>query len=117
MSEMPGAESLMNTNDRRSNRRFPLRLAVKFRALGSKTAVAAWALGETIDISSNGLLFTTPESPPPKGQAVEVFIAWPVFLDNRIPLKLVIKGPVVRNAAGKTAMRFETYEFRTSPRI
>jgi hypothetical protein len=47
------------------------------------------------------------------GQTVEACIAWPVFLDNRVALKLVIKGPVVRSAGYRAAMSFESYEFRT----
>ena len=58
------------------------------------------------------MLFTTPEAVIP-GQTVEASIAWPVFLDNRVPLKLVIQGHIVRSADDGTAMCFETYEFRT----
>lgn len=68
---------------------------------------------ESLNISSTGLLFTTTEAVQP-GQGIEAFIAWPVCLDNRIPLKLVIKGSIVRNAGDHTAVCFERYEFKTS---
>lgn len=68
--------------------------------------------GESVNISSAGVLFTTPEAATP-GQKVEAFIAWPVFLDNRIPLKLVIKGLIVRSTGDGAAICFEKHEFRT----
>jgi hypothetical protein len=102
--------------DRRTGLRFPLRLPVWYRPIGSavnSTPVSStWTPGESVNISRAGLLFTTPELIR-RGETVEALIAWPAFLDNRIPLKLVIKGPVVRSTADGTAMSFGRYEFRT----
>jgi hypothetical protein len=111
--EKNGGESTPDANDRRTNRRFPLRLAVKYRWLGSP-AGSDWAISETVNISSSGLLFATTLLLLP-GQAVEACIAWPVWLDKHIPLKLAVKGPIVRNAGDKSAIRFERYEFKTAP--
>jgi hypothetical protein len=97
--------------DRRTGRRFPLRLSVWYRSIGDPVS-STWTPGESVNISRSGLLFTTPE-PVNRGQSVEALIAWPVFLDKRVPLKLVIKGPVVRSTADGTAMSFGRYEFRT----
>jgi hypothetical protein len=111
--EKKGAdEPIRDANERRTSRRFPLRLAIKYRWLGSSTG-SDWASSESLNISSSGLLFTTSEALSP-GQAVEAFIAWPVWLDKRIPLKLVIRGPVVRNVGDQSAIRFERYEFKTA---
>jgi hypothetical protein len=107
-----GDEAIQDANERRTSRRFPLRLAIRYRWLGSSNG-ADWANGESLNISSSGLLFTTSGTLAP-GQAVEAFIAWPVWLDKRIPLKLVIRGPVVRNASDQSAIRFERYEFKTA---
>jgi hypothetical protein len=96
-----------NKDDRRAGHRFPLRLPVRYRSAG-----ADWMLGESVDISRAGLLFTTPEAVKP-GDTVEASIAWPVFLDNRVPLQLVIEGPVVRSAGDLAAISFAKYEFRT----
>jgi hypothetical protein len=98
--------------DRRTGHRFPLRLAVRFRTVGAPTG-STWTVGESVNISRAGLLFTTPETVTP-GETVEASVAWPVFLDNHVALKLVIKGPIVRNSGNRIAMCFETYEFRTS---
>lgn len=96
--------------DRRANRRFPLRLALKYRSLGPTPS--EWVASESVDISSGGVFFRTAEAMPP-GQLIEAWIAWPVFLDKHVPLRLATRGAVVRNASGGCAMRFEACEFRT----
>jgi PilZ domain len=97
--------------DRRTCQRFPLRLPVRYRPTGAP-ASSNWAVSESVNISSGGLLFTTSEAVTP-GEAIEAFLAWPVVLDNRIKLKLGIKGHVVRCDGNHTAMRLESYEFKT----
>jgi hypothetical protein len=69
-------------------------------------------VGESLNISSTDLLFTTKESFLP-GQAVEVSIDWPILLDNRVRLSLVVEGVVVRTAEDHAAMRIERHYFRT----
>src|SRR5579863_1334839 len=110
--ENNGGEPTVDVNERRTSRRFPLKLAIRYRWIGSSHG-SDWANSESLNISSSGLLFRTTAALLP-GQAVEAFIAWPVWLDKRIPLKLVIKGPVVRNAGDQSAIRFERYEFKTA---
>jgi hypothetical protein len=107
-----GYELKPDPNERRASRRFPLRLAIRYRWLGS-SAGSDWANSESLNISSSGLLFTASGALLP-GQAIEAFIAWPVWLDKRIPLKLVIRGPIVRNEGDQAAIRFERYEFKTA---
>jgi hypothetical protein len=97
--------------DRRKGQRFPLRLSVWYRSIESPVS-SNWTVGESVNISRTGLLFSTPEPVIP-GQRVEALIAWPVFLDKRIPLKLFIRGAIVRSAGEGTAMSFGKYEFRT----
>jgi hypothetical protein len=105
------AHPVKDINDRRTGRRFPLRLAVKYRSIGS-SSLSDWADGESVNISSTGVLFTSREAVPP-GQIIEAFVAWPVFLDKRVPLKLVLSGAIVRCAGDHTAMHFQRYEFKT----
>lgn len=96
--------------DRRATRRFPLQLSLKYRSLGP--APSEWTASESLNISSRGIFFKTTEAVP-VGQALEVWIAWPVFLDKHVPLRLATRGAVVRNIGG-CAIAFEAYEFRTS---
>ena len=98
--------------DRRVNRRFSLRLAVKCRRVEPRVVLDRIILGESLNISSKGLLFTAKESFVP-GQVVEAFLDWPMLLDSRVRLTLVVEGVVVWAADGQAAMRIEKYEFRT----
>ncbi len=97
--------------DRRNSKRFPLRLSVRYRLLGTQDG-QKWNTTESLNISSTGLLFTTEHTVLP-GQGIEAFVAWPVALDKRVALKLALKGPVVRCEGNQVAMRFERYEFKT----
>jgi hypothetical protein len=40
-------------------------------------------------------------------------ISWPAQLDNRMALKLVARGRIVRCEAGTAAVEIQQYEFRT----
>ena len=101
-----------NTNERRNSHRFPLQLAVAYRRIGSPPT-SNWTASRSLNISSTGLLFAATDAPFTSGEAVEVFIEWPVRLDKLVPLKLVIKGCIVRNGETDAAIRFERYEFKT----
>lgn len=100
-----------NGADRRTNARFPCRLAVSYQAL-EHPFLAGVATSETLNISSKGLLFSTEEALQP-GQLLQVSVDWPARLENQVPLKLVAEGRIVRNLNGQAAMRIDKYEFRT----
>jgi FixJ family two-component response regulator len=97
--------------DRRTNARFPCRLAVSYQAL-EHPFFSGVATSETLNISSKGLLFATQEALQP-GQLLQVSVDWPARLENQVPLKLVAEGRIVRNLNGLAAMRIDKYEFRT----
>lgn len=97
--------------DRRTNARFPCRLAVSYQAL-EHPFFSGTATSETLNISSKGLLFPTQEALQP-GQLLQVSVDWPARLENQVPLKLVAEGRIVRNLNGLAAMRIDKYEFRT----
>ncbi len=98
-------------NDRRSSDRFPIEREVRYKMLNKKTSDEA-GTGKTLNISSNGVLFTTDHSLLP-GRRVEIDISWPAQLNNTCPLKLVARGRVVRFEDGKAAIEIQQYEFRT----
>src|SRR5580693_7433549 len=97
--------------DRRTNARFPCKLAVSYQAL-EHPFFSGVASSETLNISSKGLLFATEEALQP-GQLLQVSVDWPARLENQVPLKLVAEGRIVRNLNGQAAMRIDKYEFRT----
>ena len=97
--------------ERRTNARFPCRLAVSYQTL-ERPVLSGQGTSETLNISSKGILFTCNEQFN-SGQLIQVSLDWPARLENQIPLKLVAEGRVVRNANGTTAMTIDKYEFRT----
>jgi hypothetical protein len=97
--------------DRRGNARFPLREEVQYRVLHQKT-VHVTGSGETLNIGSGGVLFTTQDRLP-IGKMVELSVNWPARLGGTCPLKFVALGRVVRSEADRAAVRIERYEFKT----
>ena len=95
--------------DRRDSIRMPIERDVRYTVLG----IRAWAgLGKTVNISSGGVLFTT-QSPLREGAEVELAISWPALLNNRIPIKLVVSGHLIRSDGALAAMYIAKYEFKT----
>jgi hypothetical protein len=91
-----------------SRARYPLRLKLTFSAL---TPPICSGDGETLLISSKELLFTTNESFA-VGQCLRVSLDWPAQIENRIPLRIVVSGRILRSGDGQSAMTIDNYEFR-----
>ena len=96
--------------DRRHAIRFPIRCEVQYRVLGSKAGQVG--TGQTINLSSAGVLFTAAHVLPVKSR-VQLSIEWPVRLDHECPLKMVVLGKVVRSEEGCAAVDIKHYELRT----
>jgi hypothetical protein len=96
--------------NRRSSARFPLQEPLTYRIKHSKHARGG--AGTCLNISSGGILFTTPERLL-VGWSIEVSMNWPALLHGACPLKFVATGPVVRTEDGRAAIRIDRYEFRT----
>ena len=101
-------------DERRAADRFPIERELRYRILG-KRGSAEEGIGKTINISSNGVLFTTDKILVP-GKRIEVAISWPAQLDNRCLLKLVARGKISRLEQGRAAVEILQYEFRTAGR-
>jgi hypothetical protein len=97
--------------DRRGTSRYPVRQEVKYRVIQSKVPKVA-GTGETLNIGSGGILFTTEEKLP-MGRLVELAVNWPARLGGTCPLKFVATGRVVRSEDKLAAVRIERYEFKT----
>ena len=97
--------------DRRGTGRFPVREDVRYRVVQSRT-VKVSGVGNTLNIGSGGILFTT-EDKLPMGLMVELSVNWPAMLDGVCPLQFVATGRVVRSEAQRAAVRIERYQFKT----
>lgn len=96
--------------DRRTAVRFPIEEDVRYKVFNRNTIEIG--LGKTLNMSSNGILFTTERTLVP-GERLEVAVNWPAQLDHKCALKLVTTGRVVRSDSGLAAIAIERYEFRT----
>jgi len=105
--------SLNNDNqpDRRHSDRFPIQREVRYRVL-NKRGGEETGEGQTLNISSSGVLFTTAHLLLP-GRRMELSISWPAQLNNKTALKLVARGRIVRFEEGCAAIEIQQYEFRT----
>jgi hypothetical protein len=110
-SEEKALNTTKDKDDRRASDRFPLEREVRYRILNRKTGDEVGA-GKTVNMSSNGVLFTTEEFLIP-GRRVELAISWPAQLNSKVALKLVARGRVVRSEGGVAAVEIQQYEFRT----
>lgn len=111
---LPGAgvRSEREKNDRRQADRFPIEREVRYKVLNRKNADEI-GFGKTINMSSNGVLFTTDQYLLP-GRRLELSISWPAQLNSTVALKLVARGRVVRCEEGRAAIEIHQYEFRTA---
>ena len=111
---LPGAgvKSEREKNDRRQADRFPIEREVRYKVLNRKNADEI-GFGKTINMSSNGVLFTTDQYLLP-GRRLELSISWPAQLNSTVALKLVARGRVVRCEEGRAAIEIHQYEFRTA---
>jgi hypothetical protein len=98
--------------DRRQDRRYSLRLDCKWKLIRRRRVLDS-GTGNTLDLSSGGLLFDAGRHLP-EGLNVELSISWPVMLHNVAPLQLVISGRIVRARGQIIAIRTVQHEFRTT---
>jgi hypothetical protein len=98
-------------SERRRSKRFSIEREVRFRVFKKRKSLES-GNGKTINISSSGVLFTSDEMLR-LGQRLELSISWPVRLDNKSRLKLVVLGNVVRVEPGRAAMQVRQHEFHT----
>jgi signal transduction histidine kinase len=114
LSNMNGhAGNLAHSIDRRAKSRYPIECELEYhvlRSLKSRKPIST-NTGNTIDFSSDGVLFYTQE-PLCLGAAIQVILNWPATLDGRIPLRLYILGNVVRSDRDRAAVRIVSHEFR-----
>ena len=98
-------------NDRRGSDRFPIERDVRYTIMNRRGDDEAGE-GRTINMSSSGVLISSGQMLLP-GRRVEVAISWPAQLNNKVALKLVARGRVVRFEQGRAAVEIQQYEFRT----
>lgn len=97
--------------DRRANRRYELNLQLRYRVTRGKRLIEVGS-GQTLDISSGGISFSTGQFLPP-GAFAELWLEWPIPLDGNA-LRLVMQGRIIRSAPATAAVQLSRHEFRLS---
>ena len=98
-----------SAHERRSNRRYTLRLPIRYRVFERKRKPRTGA-GATEEMSSVGLSFHSRRAAP-AGAHIEMFIEWPVKREAVYPMYLYATGFVLRSAARTTAVRLSSRKF------
>jgi hypothetical protein len=111
LTEQTQTRAQVRGREKRSSIRFPIVREVRFKRLSIRNS-SEIGRGQTIDISSKGVYFTS-DVVLSVGERLELSINWPAQLDQKCPLQLVTLGRVVRSDNARYAMAIERYEFRT----
>jgi hypothetical protein len=108
----PAVERDAIGGDRRQDRRYHLRMELAWKLI-RRRRVLDTGIGQTIDISSGGILFDAGR-PLPEGLDVELSISWPVLLNDVVAMQLAANGRIVRGNGGQVAIQTVQHEFRTA---
>ena len=98
--------------DRRQDRRYELTLDIRWKLIRRRRVLDS-GTGQTIDMSSGGILFDAGRHLP-EGLNIELSITWPVLLHNVAPMQLVAAGRIVRSSGRRVAIQTVQHEFRTA---
>jgi hypothetical protein len=97
--------------DQRLHKRYPITLDVQFTLPKDRRKRVGRAT--TINISSGGVLLAISDSLP-SDRLIELAIDWPLLLNGVCPLRLVIRGCIVRHDGNGVAVKAWYHEFRTA---
>jgi hypothetical protein len=100
------------STEQRSHQRYPIQLEMEYRLLNKGRAEHS-GTGKTCNISSGGVLFEALGTPP-MGSTIEVMLSWPFLLEGVCPLRLVMRGRIVRSDVRGIAIQSSYHEFRTA---
>jgi hypothetical protein len=100
------------STEQRSHQRYPIELEVEYR-LVAKGQSDQLGSGKTRNISSGGVLINA-LGLPPEGSTIELMLNWPFLLGGVCPLKLVMRGRIVRSDWRGVAIQSNYHEFRTA---
>jgi hypothetical protein len=81
-------------HDPRVDRRYDLKLELCWNLMWGRRVLDS-GTGISVNLSSGGILFDAGRTLR-FGRNVELFISWPVLLDDTVPLQLIISGCILR---------------------
>jgi hypothetical protein len=90
--------------------RFPLTMALRYQITSEQATVSG--VSATKWIGSRQIAFAACEDIEEKSK-IHIAIAWPILLEDRVPLQLTIKAIVTKVANGIAEAAILQYDFRT----
>jgi len=88
---------------------YPVELEMKYKIRARTPGVGT---GQTRWMSSQEVIFTA-DRPIEAGTLVEISIAWPVLLNNRVALQLVVEAKIAESQGTRATARILKHHFRT----
>lgn len=89
---------------------YPICVDLQFKVISSRRQCTG--SGRTTRVGSRAIEFDTDQSIP-AGSRLEISVCWPVLLDDRVSLQLVLCGRVTAANPTSARVEFERYNFRT----
>ena len=87
---------------------YPVTLDVRYKTARPPRV----GVGKTLQMSRTEVVFTTDTQIDP-GTKLEISIAWPVVLNDRVLLQLVVTGEIVRREGSTLTATIRKHHFRT----
>jgi hypothetical protein len=98
--------------DQRLHRRYPIVLDAEFELL-NEDRVELFGYARTLNISTGGVLLSTHDSLP-AGRSIKLAMNWPLLLGGVCPLRLIVRGHIVRSHGKRIAVQSTHHQFRTA---
>jgi len=90
--------------------RYPISLSLRYRATSEHGVLLGF--GQTKMMSSKDIIFTAGDGLKP-GMVAEIALAWPLLLDDCVPLQLVFDATITGSQDGVAEAHISAYDFRT----
>jgi len=99
------------TQPAKSRRMYPVCAGLEYRILDARLAHTR-GHGHTVFLSSSRIVFKS-EIALRAGLQIELAVDWPVRLDEKVELRLCLRGRTANVAGSYTTVLVSRYEFRT----
>lgn len=99
----------MILGDRRSDRRYDLRLPMQYKIFRGRRVLFE-GTGYTSNLGRSGLSFEAGRFLP-SGLAIEIAIEWPVLLRGHDSIRLRVHGRISRSDGQEAAVKAQSYDF------
>jgi hypothetical protein len=103
--------SPFHASSRPAARDFPVALDLQYHVVGDGPGELR-GTGRTLWMSSKEIIFET-ETTLTAGAELDITVAWPARLEDRIPLQLCIRASVLHTLSVGVTAEIRRYEFRT----